>query len=584
MRAAQPISILEHDDQVVPLTPKQRSSHFHIVGPPGSGKSRLLAHWITQDIQAGHGVCVIDPLGGLYDHLVRWCAARGMHRRRKIHFFDPNSDDHVIGFNPLARRVGEDVSKRVDTMAQACARVWSNDLSATPLLKRMLRMVFTVLVERDLTLAEAVDLIVPPTTEVEHDIRSFLTRSNNTYIDRLWSQLLQEEAQKAKRGGEAEDLKSTNNRMSEFLMSERMARIFGYGLGSLDLEQCMKDGHCVFVNLQTTNISDDNARLLGTLITNELLQVARARDNSEAARAPFYCYIDEAYRFLSEDVEQALDETRQKGLHYILAHQRLSQLKKYGPHVYGGVMGIRNKVVFGDLPVDETQALAEDLCQALYDENQEVELLRRPTLVGHEVRRNLQRREGVGEGAGVSRASGEARSRSKGAQAQLSLPMNPFGHLAGDLMTGGGSLEGTAEAHSRGEAKQINRSRTVTDGWAESAWPILEERAGALRSRDEQMHIYAKRLKALGSRQVMLKLRQQSPVTASVPYVGDPVTRSRRLPNFLAAAAERSRFTVSAETVSSSIGNRRKALTKEAQVRLVDTDEADPQSPLDFFS
>jgi len=562
-------------DESVLLTPQQRRTHLHIIGPSESGKTRVLEHLIHQDILAGHGVCVLDPTGGLYKRLVQWCAARGLHRRRQLHFFDPNSDDQVIGFNPLELRPGEDVAKRVDSMVLACARVWSEDPSSTPLLKRILRAVFTALIEHGQTLVEGIELVMPAATDSDKQLRSFLTSIENPYARRVWGQL---NALKTERFEELAS--STNNRMADFLMSERMCRIFGYGAGSLDLRQCMDEGHCVFVNLQPKQISTDNSRLLGTLITNELLQLARSRDNAIAVKFPFYAYLDEAYRFLTDDIEQAIDETRQKGLHYILAHQRLSQLSQMGPNIYGGVMSIRNKVVFGDLPNDETHTLANELFQAEYDENAEVEALRKPVTVRHEIRRNLQHRDTHSMGVSDTSAEAEVRSVNQGDSSLFSLPTDQFGVLAGDLVNASNASSGQGRAVSQAQSQGMNESRGRTDGWAEGAWPVLEERAGGLRSYDEQMHIYARKLRTLPQRTILMKLRGTVPVQIKTAYVGDPITRESRLTPFLEAAAERSSFTVSVNDAEQQLQTRRQELERAAKTEVVD--EA-PDHPTGFF-
>ena len=44
-----------------------RRRHMYVIGKSGSGKSVFQASLIKQDIEAGHGVCVIDPHGDLVD-------------------------------------------------------------------------------------------------------------------------------------------------------------------------------------------------------------------------------------------------------------------------------------------------------------------------------------------------------------------------------------------------------------------------------------------------------------------------------------------------------------------------------------
>ena len=73
---------------------KIRSEHMQVVGATGSGKSRFLLHMIQQDILEGRGVCLIDPHGELYDHIVAWLSNReGLLEDRKIRFINPSETD-----------------------------------------------------------------------------------------------------------------------------------------------------------------------------------------------------------------------------------------------------------------------------------------------------------------------------------------------------------------------------------------------------------------------------------------------------------------------------------------------------------
>ena len=102
MRRPKPISLgrdLDGRDQV--LTPKERSTHLHVVGASGRGKSRFLEHMIRQDIEHGHGVCVIDPHGSLISGIAKWCARKNLNGVRRIHLVDPNDLGWTMGFDPL---------------------------------------------------------------------------------------------------------------------------------------------------------------------------------------------------------------------------------------------------------------------------------------------------------------------------------------------------------------------------------------------------------------------------------------------------------------------------------------------------
>ena len=62
-----PLGTNEHEGEVaeVRLSTDAKTKHVHVVGASGTGKSTLLLRMILEDIEAGHGVGVLDPHGDL---------------------------------------------------------------------------------------------------------------------------------------------------------------------------------------------------------------------------------------------------------------------------------------------------------------------------------------------------------------------------------------------------------------------------------------------------------------------------------------------------------------------------------------
>jgi len=80
------------------VTEVDRMRHFYVIGQTGTGKSVFLKNLINQDIQAGHGVCMIDPHGTDIEDVL---GAVPPEREKDIIYFDPSRLDRVIGLNML---------------------------------------------------------------------------------------------------------------------------------------------------------------------------------------------------------------------------------------------------------------------------------------------------------------------------------------------------------------------------------------------------------------------------------------------------------------------------------------------------
>ncbi len=100
--------------------------------------------------------------------------------------------------------------------------------------------------------------------------------------------------------------------------------------------------------------------MIGTLLVNEIITAAFARKKGE--RQPFYFFIDEFQRFATKDICEILDGGRKFGLHLILAHQHLNQLKEKDPEVYYSTLtNARLKAIFGGLIDDDLEILTKEL-------------------------------------------------------------------------------------------------------------------------------------------------------------------------------------------------------------------------------
>ena len=97
-------------------------------------------------------------------------------------------------------------------------------------------------------------------------------------------------------------------------------------------------------------------------VASEMFLLALSRDRATASRRPFTLYIDECADFVTDDVEHMLDETRKFGLHVVLSHQRLSQLKRRSDRVHDAVLGgTHTKVIFGGLMDEDAERMAREV-------------------------------------------------------------------------------------------------------------------------------------------------------------------------------------------------------------------------------
>ena len=123
-------------DGVIKLPYSARGAHMHVIGRTRSGKSRFIADLIRQDIVNGHGVCVIDPHGELYDLTINWLAQnkRIAERRKNIHPVRFTDLGTTFRYNPLRISRPEEAFSVGSNVTNAITRVYGGkDPTETPL-------------------------------------------------------------------------------------------------------------------------------------------------------------------------------------------------------------------------------------------------------------------------------------------------------------------------------------------------------------------------------------------------------------------------------------------------------------------
>ena len=85
-------------EEIFGIKRKDRRQHMYILGKSGTGKSVLLSNLITQNIQNGEGVCVVDPHGELVEEILEIIPEN---RVKDVIYFNPADTDFHIGFNVL---------------------------------------------------------------------------------------------------------------------------------------------------------------------------------------------------------------------------------------------------------------------------------------------------------------------------------------------------------------------------------------------------------------------------------------------------------------------------------------------------
>ena len=293
----------------VSLNHEQRLRHMHVIGATGTGKSTLLLNLITQDMQHGIGLTVLDPHGDLIESILERVPES---RFNDVVLFDPSDEQYSVGFNILEAK--SEIEKNVlsSDLVEIFRRFstsWGDQMSV------VLGNAISALVESDQTYS----LIELRRFLIEKEFRNELLKGVSDYhIQYFW-----EKEFPLLRGS---SLSSILTRLDFFLRPKLVRNIVSQRNG-IDIKEIIDHRKILLVKLAQGIIGDENAYLLGSLLVSKLHQVIMQRQTqSSQDRKPFYLYIDEFQNFITPSMKAILSGARKYHLGLILAHQDLHQL------------------------------------------------------------------------------------------------------------------------------------------------------------------------------------------------------------------------------------------------------------------
>ena len=175
---------------------------------------------------------------------------------------------------------------------------------------------------------------------------------------------------------------------------------------------------------------------------------------------PFFVYVDEAHRYMTEDVGRPLNSRRASSRSAsTLAHQFLAQLGKPGEKIYEAVRNsTETKVVFRVKSPEEAQALAHDVLPLNLEVPVQASI--RPTQIGYAIGKLKNETYSVHEGEGESEAVHAAEGTSRG-RTELQTWASALSRATG-TSTGSGSASSFGRGFSEGAANTVASMESMT--------------------------------------------------------------------------------------------------------------------------
>ncbi len=324
-------NIFRDQETVVKISRDDRRRHLYTIGQTGTGKSTFLAGLIKQDIEAGEGVCVIDPHGELVNKILTFIPEN---RVQDVILFDPGDTERPMGLNLLEYNRPEQKTFVINEMIDIFDKLYDMRQVGGPMFEQYMRNAMLLVMahpESGSTLLEISRVLSDP------EFRQMkLKNCADPIVVNFWTK----EAEKA--GGEAalaNMVPYITSKLTSFIANDVMRPIIAQQHSSFNLREIMDGQKIVLMNLSKGTIGELNAYLLGMVMVGKILIAAMGRvDMPEEERKDFYLYIDEFHNFTTNSIVSILSEARKYRLNLVIAHQFLKQLdEKIRDAVFGNV-------------------------------------------------------------------------------------------------------------------------------------------------------------------------------------------------------------------------------------------------------
>jgi hypothetical protein len=302
----------------------ERRQHVYVIGQTGTGKSTLLRNLIMQDIEAGHGVALIDPHGDLASDVLEQIPPW---RTKDVVYFDPSLRD-PLAIN-LFRATGDNWHLVASGIVSAFKKIWAG--SWGPRLEYILYATLAALLQCDNTSMLGVSRML-------HDdrYRAWVVRQiKDPMVRSFWVN----EFANYDRSFRQEVVSPIQNKVGQLFLAPPLRNALGQ-VGSKVNFRFMMDERRVFIaNLSKGSIGEAHSSLLGSLLVTGFEVAALSRtDIPPHERREFFLYADEFHHYATDSFAGILSEARKYRLSLTLAHQYLGQLSdQISTAVFGNV-------------------------------------------------------------------------------------------------------------------------------------------------------------------------------------------------------------------------------------------------------
>jgi hypothetical protein len=330
------VNVFRGTETEIRMMPEDRLRHFYIIGQTGTGKTYGMRNMIIQDIEAGNGVCFIDPHGDMVEEILGCVPPE---RIKDVVYFNPGDVARPMGLNMLEYdpRYPEQKTFVINELLEIFNKLYDMKTAGGPMFEQYFRNATGLVMEDP---ASGNTLLEINRVFVDKKFRDYkLSRCANPLVKTFWRDV----AEKA--GGDASlqnIVPYISSKFDSFLSNDIMRPIVSQEHSAFKLRDIMDSRKILLINLSKGRLGELNSSLIGLIMVGKILLAAFSRaDQPVAERKDFFLYADEFQNVATSTIETILSEARKYRLGLVIAHQFIGQLEdEIKDAVFGNVGSI----------------------------------------------------------------------------------------------------------------------------------------------------------------------------------------------------------------------------------------------------
>ncbi|MBP7700803.1 type IV secretion system DNA-binding domain-containing protein [Candidatus Woesebacteria bacterium] len=308
-----------------------RRRHMYIIGKTGTGKSEFLKEMILQDIEAGKGVCAIDPHGEFIEDILELMPPE---RADDVIYFNPSDLTRPIGLNMMEADTEEQRHFVVGSIIGLMYKLYDPHRTGIigPRFEHAIRnAMLTIMYKKGSTFIELVRIM----TDTKY-LDEMLPLVKDPVVKRYWTDQIAQTSDFHK----SEVLDYIVSKFGRFITNKTMRNIIGQPESSFNFRKAMDEQKIILCNLSKGVLGEEDAKFLGLILVPKVLTAAMSRqDIPMDQRKDFFLYVDEFQNYATEDFAVILSEARKYRLNLIVANQFVSQIDEEVKNAVFGNVG-----------------------------------------------------------------------------------------------------------------------------------------------------------------------------------------------------------------------------------------------------